>query len=397
MAQTAVISGVPTFLPFTDQSSDINDYRPSPSTDQTSQQVARGDASDSTDYSAVTDKEGDKQRFADKWHAAWDSTCPNTATTAEKKLPHAAIRTKDRKESSSMSWWPVPDELMMAAEQCFNAEYSAAKVARRPKANRQPSIFKKLETRLSGYMHPHNTKGSANKSASPGGDVTTDARTPSDMLFHVLLTTSHLEKDINAKIQGLRICGTFTSLPMAKAAAHTCLFSLGYEAEWFTNFQTQHDLQLIDHHELRIVEATGPGGEVFAVDIATVPNSAGLIASNSSGHISIPLFHVVQTVVHYGCDSSGESRDTIVKGSFTEEARAREVAHELLVWIEEGINKDTYVQYEEAGEGEADCGYGENVVVHAVGSEGENYLVSVLKGKEVESDRVREAAERMRE
>jgi hypothetical protein len=28
---------------------------------------------------------------------------------------------------------------------------------------------------------------------------------------------------------------------------------------------------------------------------------------------------------------------------------------------------------------ELDCGYGENVVVHAVGQNGENYLVSVLK------------------
>lgn len=73
------------------------------------------------------------------------------------------------------------------------------------------------------------------------------------------------------------------------------------------------------------------------------------------------------------------------------------MAHKLLLWIEEGIDKSTYVQYEEAGVGEADCGYGENVVVHAVGSEGENYLVSVLKGEEVESDRVREAAQRMRE
>jgi hypothetical protein len=387
MAQTAVLSGTPTILPFTVQS-----------TDPKSQQVTRGDASDSTDYTAaapLTEQERSKQRFADKWHAAWDATSPTEPTTKEDKLPHAAIRSEDREEPLSMSWWPIPDDLMMAAEQRFNSEYSEAKTHSRPKTQRQPSIFKKLETRLASYIH--HTKSSATKTASPGGDTTTDTRTPSDTLYHVLLTTSHLEKDINAQIQGLRICGTFTSLPTAKVAAHTCLFSLGYEAEWFSKFETQHDLQLIDHDEMRIVEATGPGGEVFTVEIASVPNSAGLIASSASGHVSVPLFHVVQTVVHYGRDSSGESRDTSVKGSFTEEARAREVAHEILVWIEEGIDKNTYSQYEEAGEGEADCGYGENVVVHAVGSEGENYLVSVLKGEEVESDRVKEAAERMRE
>jgi hypothetical protein len=395
MASGAVLN-TPTFLPFTDQSTDVNSYHAASSTDQQFPQVTRGDASDSTDYSALTQEERSKQRFADKWHAAYDASSPSTTKT-EEKLPHAAIRTEDREEPLSMSWWPIPDDLMIVAEQRFKSDYSETKTPGRPKTQRQPSIFKKLETRLLGYMHPHYTKVSTPKTASPGGDTTTDTRTPSDTLYHVLLTTSHLEKDINAQIQGLRICGTFTSLPAAKIAAHTCLFSLGYEAEWFTNFQTQHDLQLIDHDELRIVEATGPGGEVFAVDVASVPNSAGLLANSVSGHISIPLYHVVLTVVHYGQDSSGESRGTSVKGSFTEEARAREVAHELLLWIEEGIDKSTYVQYEEAGVGEADCGYGENVVVHAVGSEGENYLVSVLKGEEVESDRVREAAERMRE
>jgi hypothetical protein len=381
MADTAVLNGIPTFVPFTDQSTDANNFQKFPSNTPASQKVTRGDASDATDYSAAA-----------------NGAASATTNKQEEKLPHAAIRSEDREEPLSMSWWPIPDDLMMAAEDRFSSEYNASKLPARPKTKRQPSIFKKLETRLAGYMHPHHNKAAT----SPGGDTVTDTRStttqaPSDTLYHVLLTTSHLEKDINSAVQGLRICGTFTSLPAAKAAAHTCIFSLGYEAEWFSNFRTQHDLELIDHDESRIVEATGPGGEVFAVDIATVPNSAGLVSRGSSGRVTMPLFHVVQTVVHYGSDSSGESRDTIVKGSFAEYKRAREVAHELLLWFEEGIEKSTYVQYEEAGEEETDCGYGENVVVHAVGNQGENYLVSVLVEDGVESDRIREAAERMRE
>lgn len=406
MAETAILNGTPTFVPFTDRSTDMNSFHNTASADQSSQKAARGDASDSTDYTALSEEERSKQQFADKWHAAYDPTSTAATTKPEEKLPHEAIRSKDREEPLSMSWWPIPDDLMVAAEDQFNKGYEV-KTTLRPKTQRQPSIFKKLETRLAGFVHGHHNK----TAASPGGDIDTETRhtmaeapaatlkhsTESDSLFHVLLTTSHLEKDINSQVQGVRICGTFASLPAAKAFAHRCLFDAGYEAEWFTTFRTQHDLHLVDHREERIVEATGPGGEVFTVDIATIPNALGLAPASPAARIAAPLFHVVQTIVHYGQDESGQSRDTTVQGSFTDYERAREVAHSLLLWFEDGIDKDTYVQFEEAAPGEPDCGYGENVVVHAVGENGDNYLISILKGEEMEAERVREAALAMRE
>jgi len=294
---------------------------------------------------------------------------------------------------------------MMVAEARSNQDYDEEQVATRPKPQRQPSIFKKLESRLVGFVHGHH-----NKTASPGGDTDTEIRhalskapkplllhsNESNSLFHVILTTSHLEKDVNSQIQGVRICGTFDSLPAAKAFAHRCLFDQGYEQDWFTTFRTQHDLQLVDHKEDKIVEATGPAGEVFTVNISTVPNSFGLKSKGDGKGITVPLFHVVQTIVHYEADESGQTRDTTIQGSYTSYERAREVAHKLLLWFEDGIDKSTYVQYEEAAEGETDCGYGENVIVHAVGEQGSNYLVSILKGEELESVRVAEAAEIMR-
>ena len=388
MADTAMLCGTPTFLPFTDQYTDENTFSTSACPKRTSQPVARPDESDSTDYTNTLE----------------------VATTTEKpenKLPHEAIRPEHREEPMSMSWWPVPLDLMTMAEKKSDEEYVHAKNMTAPKFHRKPSIFKKLESRLAGFLHGHHAHAAT---ASQDGDVDTTSRhalsqgplailllnNESENLFHVVLMTSHLEKDVNSKIQGVRICGTFDSLLAAKALAHRCLFDQGYEQEWFTTFKTQHDLQDIDHREDKIVEATGPAGEVFTVTISTIPNAFRLISTTDTKRITMPLYHLVQTIVHYDVDESGQSRDTTVQGSYTTYERAREIAHELLLWSEDGINRSIYTQYAEADPGELDCGYGENVVVHAVGEHGSNYLVSILKSEELEAERVSEAASAMR-
>ena len=62
-------------------------------------------------------------------------------------------------------------------------------------------------------------------------------------LYHVLFSVSHIQKDVNCEVEKVRVCGTHTNLPAAKAAAHRTLFEAGYEREWFTEFDTnQGDL-----------------------------------------------------------------------------------------------------------------------------------------------------------
>ena len=104
----------------------------------------------------------------------------------------------------------------------------------------------------------------------------------------------------------------------------------------------------------------------------------------------------MQTIVHYRDDESGQTRNTSIQGSFLTYGPGREIAHSLFLWFEEGFDKDTYLQHEEAKPAELDCGYGENVVVHAVGQNEENFLVSVLAGQEMETERVAEAVANMR-
>jgi len=215
-----------------------------------------------------------------------------------------------------------------------------------------------------------------------------------DQLYHVLLTTSHLKHDINLDVQNLRICGTYTSLSTAKAAAHRCLFEAGYEQEWFTTFQSHPDPTKSESNGLTVY-AVARDGTTFSVSIDTTPNVRGYWSQ--TGKVGVELYHVLQTIVYYGRDESGETRETIIEGSFESYMEAWNFARSVLLCKDDGLSKDNFAEYDEAGPGETDSGFGENVVVHAVGQNGENFLITVLKGQEMESVRLAEAARRMRE
>jgi len=218
-------------------------------------------------------------------------------------------------------------------------------------------------------------------------------------LYHVLLSTSHIQKDPNGAIEKLRICSTFTDLKAAKAEAHKTLFEAGYEREWFAEYDTNQE-EFAAHHIKRrtglAVFAKAQDGTIFQTYVATTPNLQGFEGDPEEHKVHFSLYHVVETIVLYDEDDSGEARETNVEGSFRTYEDARRFASEVLLAPENGVTKDSFAQYDEAGPTEKDCGYGDNVLVHAIGSNGENLLVSVLKGQELESVRLAEAAIRIR-
>jgi len=218
-------------------------------------------------------------------------------------------------------------------------------------------------------------------------------------LYHVLFSMTHIPKDVNSEVEKLRVCGTYVTLEAAKAAAHRTLFEAAYEREWFTEFYTtpeEFQQHKISKSAGLCVHAKSPDGAVFRVSVFTAPNTLNLKGSDEDHKIHQDLYHVVQTTVLYEVDDAGEARDTNVEGSFVAYEQARKFASQVLLAPEDGVTRDSYEQYDEAAPDEKDCGYGENVVVHAVGANGENLLVSVLKGQEMESVRLAEAAMRIR-
>ena len=218
-------------------------------------------------------------------------------------------------------------------------------------------------------------------------------------LYHVILSTSHIHKDPNRQIEKVRIAGTYTNLAAAKAAAHSCLFDGGYEREWFAEYDTKTDIFESSNIRERTglaVQAVAPDGTTFRVRINTTPNRGKFTTDFEDGWIPYDLYHVVQTNVFYAEDESGEVRDTNIEGSFKTYEEARQCARTVLLSEEDGITKESFAEYDEAGPKERDCGYGENVVVHVVGNNGENILVSVIKSQTMESVRLAEAAMRIR-
>ena len=218
-----------------------------------------------------------------------------------------------------------------------------------------------------------------------------------DSVYHVTLMTSQI-KGQQGPAEKVRILGTYTTVAKAKDAAHRSLFDAGYEREWFPTFETNPEKleELASLHGTGLaIYAVAEDGTEFRIRISTSPNKLHLTTDNEDGRVSTPLYYVVQTNVSY-CSHRGRPKyDTHVEGTFKGYEAAREFARTLLLSEEDGITASSYQDYREADPSEKDCEYGENVVVHAVGTN-ENYLVSVLKGEALESVRLSEASFRMR-
>lgn len=224
---------------------------------------------------------------------------------------------------------------------------------------------------------------------------TSTGNVEAENLYHVVLATSHIQRDPNSEIEKIRIPGTYHSLAAAKAAAHSCLFDGGYEREWFSQYEV--DPAALESYSIHqriglIVFAVAPDGTTFRVCIATTPNVGHLTTDNEDGRIAADLYYVVQTNVEYADGDEGQRRDINVEGIFMRYDEAQSFARSVLLSEEDGITKESFAEYDEAGDNERDCGFGENVVIHAVGINGENYLVSVIKGQAMESVKLAEAA-----
>jgi hypothetical protein len=84
----------------------------------------------------------------------------------------------------------------------------------------------------------------------------------------------------------------------------------------------------------------------------------------------------LQTTIHYNIDASGRARTTFVEGMFKSEGEAKKAAKALL--LDGTVTKGDSVQFNIYG-GQDEWGNDEDVVVHAVGINGENILIGSTK------------------
>ncbi|GIJ98878.1 hypothetical protein Aspvir_001000 [Aspergillus viridinutans] len=221
----------------------------------------------------------------------------------------------------------------------------------------------------------------------------------SEYLYHIVLTTSHLTKNPNNIVEKVRVPGTYTSLPAAKAAAHSCLFDAGYEREFFTKYEVDpavfEEQNLLERSGLAVL-AVAADGTTFRVRIDTTPNNMRLTTDLEDGRISIPLYYVIETTIVYGGQKETTSvRNLNIEGTFETYEEAWAFAKQVLLSKEDKVTKDSFAEYDEAAPDEKDCGYGENVIVHAANNYGENFLISVIQTQELQNVALTEAAMRI--
>lgn len=218
-----------------------------------------------------------------------------------------------------------------------------------------------------------------------------------EQLYHILFTQSHLNHDVYGEVEKVRVCETYGDLSAAKAAAHRCLFDAGYQREWFSEYDVKPEdfPASLPRKAGLMVYALSPDRNEFRVSIATTTNTQRLEVG-SDHKVEGELYHVLQTSINYERDEEGAARETIVEGSFRSYRKAVEFARTVLLSEGDGVTKASFPVYDEAGPGEGDCGWGENVIVRAAKENGVNFLVSVVKEQEMESVRLAEAALRLR-
>jgi len=218
-----------------------------------------------------------------------------------------------------------------------------------------------------------------------------------DQLYHVLISKYQPQKDPNATIPTPRVCGTYISLQAAKNAAQQALFDAGYEREWFTVYSI-HEAELPDGEQGKgvAVYAIASDGTKFEVYVATTPNVA-CFRDILEHRVQGDLWYVVQINLDYEKAEAGQATDMVVEGAFRTKVEAWKVAKRSLLDADDGITKESFEEYDEAPEAGKEGEFEENVVVHAVGEDGINHLVVVVKEQALESVRVKEAAMRMRD
>ncbi len=196
-------------------------------------------------------------------------------------------------------------------------------------------------------------------------------------LFHIKRTT------VTRSPPSIRteICGTYTDLDSAQAAGLRRLGDEGYPRQSLSDY-AENDLTGRNtpaswpHGENVLVRACRNGDdEIHTVEIETTPNALGVRSKPGDGRVQDQLFYVLRTVQSPGPE--GAVNTEIRSIHLSRQAAITAARHEL---VKSGEHKENwYREYQEhpsSGAQDEDA-EGAQVVVSAVGPEGEKYVISV--------------------
>jgi hypothetical protein len=198
-----------------------------------------------------------------------------------------------------------------------------------------------------------------------------------EYLYHALREILVYYKDKSCATHIKDVLGTYVSLPAAKAAALTAIEASGYERDDFEIYEEKpRSGENWTHGDGVLLYAKGLSGAEFYIRI-DIKQNVGKFKGNAQGRVDDKLYYVIQIKIDCNNDRVGRIQTTEVGGTYLHRQETRDSALTALI-DGEGITKEWYEEYDEIDE--ADPGewpYGEDCMVHAVSSNGENFLVLV--------------------
>jgi hypothetical protein len=154
----------------------------------------------------------------------------------------------------------------------------------------------------------------------------------------------------------VHLCSTFIDLNAAKKATYS---ALSYPKESFSSFKSKQDYSNVHewpYDAAIFIRAKSESGKVFTVETNYYLESSE--------------------------DLAGYKRETSIEGTFRTKLATRKCAEGVLLY--EGINRKDYVEFSLYGK--EDSPYGSNVMLRAVASTGDNFVVSIVKINHNEED-----------
>jgi hypothetical protein len=210
------------------------------------------------------------------------------------------------------------------------------------------------------------------------------------LLFHTTLSISLDDGKPSGPFRIVFPLGTHATLKAAKTFASGALKQLGYDESDFEVYETRLNTDNEDtdssswpYGDGILIHAKRTGSHEFLVGISTTTNNSVLpTRDDDPSEIQLPhgsdhLYYIIQTKIDYAVDHSTGVESSDIEGVYLSRLEAITAAKKCL--ISDEIKKEDYTEYDEFDDDsfKDQWPFRDDVVVHAVSSVGENFLVAV--------------------
>lgn len=161
-----------------------------------------------------------------------------------------------------------------------------------------------------------------------------DAASSEDLLYHVVYEIINYQRDTSGATRTTDVFGTYTSLPVAKAIARSCLKNWGYKVTDFEVYELNDDPENWKYGDGVALYAKARSGQEFRVRLDTKTN-VNQLKGGPQGEVEGQLHYVFQTKIEY-INRVWAKQTTEIEGTYLLQKDAIDAAYVVLLDPERG-------------------------------------------------------------